>query len=210
MNLHRAGVYALLIAATAPAGAALAGSGTSGAPPVRFISEVVRMVIGVDSLTVGGTYQLLCPAGAGRSAPLLYPYPSDDMMGGARTMSLACRAPEGPWRSLAFQEVQGELGAVWTIPLDMADTLEIRTVYRQALDTSYARYIVTTTRSWGRPLERARFEILLPRGAVPESFSFPFALGDCRGRPCYVYETTRFMPDRDVEVRWRLEAPGKP
>jgi hypothetical protein len=207
MNLHRAGIAALLIAGTAPACGASAGSGE---PPVRFLSEVVRLVVGVDSLTVEGTYRLLCRAGGPRGVPILYPYPSDDMMGGARTVILEGRSPAGPWRSLAFREVPGGLGAVWTIPMDLADTLEVRTVYRQALDTMYARYIVTTTRSWGQPLERARFEIFLPRGARAESFSFPFTPGDCRGRPCYIYETTRFMPDRDIEVRWRIESPDKP
>lgn len=210
MNLDRANRFALLIAGSLAAGEASTLPGAAGPSPVRFVSEVVQLVVGVDSLTVEGNYRLLCRSGGRHDVAILYPYPSDDRMGGARTVSLAGRAPEGPWRSLAFQEVPGGLGAAWTIPLDLADTLEVRTVYRQAIETTYARYIVTTTRSWGHPLDRARFEILLPQGAEAESFSFPFTLGDCRGRPCYIYEATRFMPDHDIEVSWRSKVPDEP
>ncbi len=181
----------------------------SGGFQLRFLSEVVRIAVALDSVTVEGTYRLLSRAGEGRLAPILYPYPLDDRMGKARTVSLECRVPGKPWQPLGFRELPGGGGAAWSLPL-LADTLEVRTLYRQGLHADYARYIVTTTQSWGRPLERARFEILLPRGAEAEFFSFPFEPGDCGGRPCFVYETTGFFPDRDIEVRWRGGTPAGP
>lgn len=175
--------------------------------PLRFESELVRLVIGPDSLTVEGTYRLSCRRIPGGTATLFYPYPLDDRMGAARTVSLEGRGDDGVWRRLDFREVSGGLGASWTIPLDRADTLEVRTVYRQGLITEFARYIVTSTHAWGRPLARARFEVYFPRGASPETFSFPFAPGECMGRSCYHYEATQFLPDRDIEASWRWEAP---
>jgi hypothetical protein len=199
-------LWLLLAVALCGAGGASQGAGPF---PLRFESELVRLVIGPDSLTVEGTYRLSCRRSAGGTANLFYPYPRDDWMGAARTVSLEGRGPDGVWRRLLFREVSDGLGAAWAIPLDQADTLEVRTVYRQGLVTEFARYIVTSTRSWGRPLARARFEVYFPRELVPESFSFPFVPGECMGRPCYHYETTEFLPDRDIEVRWRSSEPAE-
>jgi hypothetical protein len=181
-----------------------------GGRPLRFDSEVVRLFIEPDSLTVEGNYRLLCGASKTEFTALFYPYPEDSLLGAARTVSLECRTPGGAWRSLEFVEVPGRRGARWKVPLNLGDTLEVRTVYRQSLLACYARYIVVTTRTWRRPLKEARFEIFLPEGASPVQFSFPFKLqasGECA---FYMYEATDFMPDRDITVEWATEGTGKP
>jgi hypothetical protein len=61
---------------------------------------------------------------------------------------------------------------------------------------------VTTTQSWGRPLRHARFEIHLPEGAEPLTFSYPFEPAEVRGRCFYSYEARHFMPERDIIVEW--------
>jgi hypothetical protein len=62
---------------------------------------------------------------------------------------------------------------------------------------------VTTTRTWGRALRHAAFEIHLPAGAVPLDFSFPFEIRRAQGEVYYTYEADDFFPDRDIVVRWR-------
>ncbi|HOX24157.1 MAG TPA: hypothetical protein PLL30_00205 [Candidatus Krumholzibacteria bacterium] len=184
--------------------ATVAAAGDRSALPVVFDSELVVLEIESDSLRVDGTYVLLCrPDAAGTPVSLVYPYPQDPELGGARTVSLACRLGAGSWRQLAVHELPGGRGALWSLPVAAGDTLEVRTTYRQALRTAYARYIVTTTAAWGRPLRSARFEIHLPPGVVAEEFSFPFEPCDRGGRDCWCYEATDFLPDRDVTVRWR-------
>jgi hypothetical protein len=181
--------------------------------PMRFDSEIVRLVIEPDTVEVTGHYWLLRDPAYQRELRLFYPYPEDSLLGDARTLSLEWRVPGRAWRDAPFQEVDGmppvpgtttPYGARWQIPAAPGDTLEIRTVYRQVLRSSYARYIVTTTRAWQRPLTRARFEIELPPGATPVRFSFPFRWHeeDDGGGGYYLYETTRFMPDEDIVVEW--------
>ena len=94
--------------------------------------------------------------------------------------------------------------------MSLGDTLEVRTVYRQSLLACYARYIVVTTRAWRRPLKKARFEVFLPEGVSPVRFSFPFELQASGERAFYMYETTDFMPDRDITIEWAAEGAGKP
>ena len=83
-----------------------------------------------------------------------------------------------------------------------AGPLSVRSVYRQERRASYARYVVTTTSAWGRPLTHARFEIYLPAGARDMEFSFPFGRGEGEGGACYVYEAVDFMPSHDITVTW--------
>jgi hypothetical protein len=183
---------------------AAAAAPQQSAPPVAFVAEHVVLHVEPDSLRVDAVYVLVCrQETAATQTTLAYPYPQDSLLGGARTAQLASRLGAEDWRELSWREMQDGLGARWSLPVAAGDTLRVRTTYRQALKTTYARYIVTTTAAWGRPLESARFEIHLPFGAVPEEFSFPFERCGEDEQAGWCYETTNFRPDRDVTVRWR-------
>lgn len=194
-----------LAAASAVVGAAMGAEGDArprGGPALDFHSEVVRLDVGPDSLEVQGLYRFLRRADAPPVVPMLYPYPADSLMGGARTVCLEVRTPPGPWQSAAYEELPRFPGVRWHLPTGHGDTLEVRTVYRQALRAGYARYIVTTTGRWRHPLRTARFEVLLPGGARPTYFSFPFVRQGPGAGACYLYETTDFFPESDLVVEW--------
>jgi hypothetical protein len=176
---------------------------THPALPLQFDSEIVRLFVEEDSLEVEGIYHFLCRSRRDAIVTLVYPYPVDSLLGGARSTLLECRAPGGPWQPMEFKELPQRPGVRWGIPLGLGDTLEVRTVYRQALLSTYARYILTTTKSWGRPLKHARFEIHLPDGAEPLRFSYPFECQEVLGESLYLYEVENFMPERDIIVEWR-------
>jgi hypothetical protein len=169
---------------------------------LQFDSERVELAVVGDSLEVRGHYVLRCRKATVTPVVLFYPFPVDSLLGGARLLSATCavgdRSP-APARWEAAPSLRG--ARIWTAPCD-ADTLVVEAVYRQSLRVDYARYIVTTTRAWGRPLRHASFVIRLPAGAVPLEFSFPFTRRDGPGEPVYTYETDDFFPDHDVIVRW--------
>ena len=187
-------------------GASLLAATASDLPQafsVSFDSEWVRLTVIGDSLEVHGTYYLLCRQRTGASVSLFYPFPRDSLLGGARMVSLSASVGGNPASDVKWEESRGAPGVRWRTPPCIGDTIVIDAVYRQRLTTSYARYIVTTTRAWQRPLRLARFEIRLPPGAAPIEFSFPFeARADATGR-YYGFESRDFFPDRDVTVRWR-------
>lgn len=172
------------------------GSASSAAPfAIQFESERVDLAVMADSLEVRGHYVLRCNEVTNRPVTVFYPFPADSLLGGARLVSATCAGSPARW------EVSPGLPGVriWIEPCQ-ADTVVVEAVYRQALRTEYARYIVTTTRAWGQPLRHAAFTIRLPDGATPLAFSFPFTR---REGAVYVYETDDFYPDRDIIVRWR-------
>jgi len=171
---------------------------------VRFMSEVVEIVVEADSVRVDGVYRLAFAEAVDGSVTLVYPYPRDAELGGARTVTLEWRlVGDEAWRPLPVHELTSGLGCRWSLQAVAGREVEVQTTYRQRRLGNYARYIVTTTASWGRPLERARFIVRLPAGAEPTAFSFPFVACEGVGRGAWCYEAEGFGPDHDVTVRWR-------
>jgi hypothetical protein len=186
-------------------------SGASSAPPggivaegfpLRFDSEVIRLRITGDSLEVDGSYFLVCRRPIDRPLSLIYPFPRDSLLTGARMVSGQLRIGGAPWSSLRFDLLPDPSRVRWWVPPCPGDTIEIRSLYRQGLKTRYARYIVTTTRAWEEPLRHARFEIRLPAGTKPVEFSFPFEARTDSAGTVHVWEADSFYPDRDITVRW--------
>lgn len=174
--------------------------------PIVFDSEQIALNILGDSLEVRGRYLLRCQGRGEGEIPLLYPFPRDSLLGGWRFVSLAVRAGAAALPAPArWEALPGQWAVRWWLPPCASDTLIAEAVYRQALRGEYARYIVTTTRAWERPLRRAEFEIRLPAGAEPVEFSFPFAPA-VEAPGLYRYEAMDFLPDHDIVVRWRPAA----
>lgn len=167
--------------------------------PLGFTSEHIVLTVEPDSLRIDGTYELTCHGDRERLFNLLYPYPRDDRLGGARTLSCEMRVGRGPWRPGRWQEMPRGRGARWFVPVVPDSTVTVRTSYRQALLANYARYIVTTTAAWGKPLEHASFEIHLPPSVRPHSFSYPFVLEQ---DGVWRYEAEAFLPEVDISVQW--------
>lgn len=191
-----------LVAAGLLLGALVATSAAQGArpSPLRFESEIVRLFVTADSLTVDGFYVMSCAPDREGFATLLYPYPRDSRLGDAQSLELAVRVrPDTTWQAAAFRELPDNRGAHWRLPLAPGDTLEVHTVYRQTLHENFARYIVTTVSGWTHPLRHARFEITLPEAVGSPGFSFPF---ERCGENRWCYEAVEFRPDRDIDVWW--------
>ena len=172
-------------------------------PPLAFEAETILIFAEGDSLRVDATYILYYSGAKAAEVPLPYPYPEDERLGGA-TLLLVESRPVGDeaWQPVRAVTRPGAYHSTLVVPFAADQRREIHVVYRQATPERYARYIVTTTRSWFRPLQHARFEIRLPEGAVPVRFSHPFATREIAGETVYVHEECDFYPDRDIFVTW--------
>jgi hypothetical protein len=216
--IRRIGVYGACLALLGWATAVATSAPDPPDPPVRFDSEIVRLDATGDTLIIEGFYRFLCSARAPERLTLFYPYPQDSLLGAASTLQLEARRPGEAWRPQPFEELSGGRGARWNLArhpsgaavadapagpaaASRVDTLEVQTTYRQPRRGDYACYIVTTTSRWNRPLTSARFEICLPGEARAPRFSYPFERFD-DARPCYRFDATGFMPERDIVVSW--------
>jgi hypothetical protein len=180
---------------------AAASATGQGDPGVVFEAEVVQIFVEPDSLRIEGHYFMRGSGDREQVVLLSYPYPQDSRLAGARTLTLEA-ITEAATCPLNFSERNDGRGVRWWVPVSPGRRVQVYTVYRQARLENFARYIVTTTQAWQRPLARARFEIYLPEGAHPVEFSHAFQPGEGDGGPCWVYEENDFWPERDISVRW--------
>lgn len=112
--------------------------------------------------------------------------------GGRVVKELELRGPqEAPRVRLLFRPRQGK----W-IQLD----------YWQATRSQEGRYILTTTRAWGRPICQAAFRLLLPAECYLTHSNYPVAgiPGVNRAR-VYAFSRANFSPDQDWKFSWERE-----
>ncbi len=179
-------------------------TGSTGESGLVFKSERIRLTVEGDSLRVEGLYRFAYPPDSASHVTLFYPFPRDSLLGDARMVSLRGRSPGAPWQILEFTgQRPGGRGVFWRMPLDEGGHYEVDAVYVQELRDRYGRYIVTTTGQWEFPLAEARFEIVLPAGARPEFFSFPFERVEGTDPSVYSFVARDFAPDRDIVFTWK-------
>jgi hypothetical protein len=74
--------------------------------------------------------------------------------------------------------------------------------YRQRLRANAARYIVTSTRKWQRPIDRAQFCVTAPAGLDVKLSYGPDSTVRRDSLVDYWYTSVKFWPDKDVVVTW--------
>jgi hypothetical protein len=76
-----------------------------------------------------------------------------------------------------------------------------RVYFRQRLKEDHFSYILNSTKTWGKSLDFANYELQMPLSIIPDSLSYPpdtsFILNDTL---FYRWKKVDFMPDKDLEV----------
>lgn len=94
-----------------------------------------------------------------------------------------------------------EKGATFKIEIKPEETSKFRISYRQKLLGNRAEYILTTTQSWGRPLEQANYTLIIPNKLSIDSLSYtPDSFETKRDRIIFFWEKENFMPDRNFII----------
>lgn len=79
----------------------------------------------------------------------------------------------------------------------------IRVDYAQGTRVANGRYILTTTRTWRRPIERADYVLRLPRNFELASSNYPVSLAPAPGPwKVYSFSKSNFYPGQDWEFVW--------
>jgi len=77
-------------------------------------------------------------------------------------------------------------------------------VYTQrSLDHS-AKYILTTTQTWGQALKQAEFIVRVPASFKEVTLSYsPDSLKEIKGEQVFYLTKKDFLPEKDFEIRWK-------
>ena len=80
------------------------------------------------------------------------------------------------------------------------DTLDINIFYRQKTFIKNT-YIITTTRIWGKSLDKAIYTLTIPKKMSINSFSYiPDSISIVDDKKLYIWEKYRFLPQFDFDI----------
>jgi hypothetical protein len=100
-----------------------------------------------------------------------------------------------------IQYREGRSGVFFPVSVKSYGQAAYRVDFRQRLVEKHFKYILTSTETWGRPLEFANFELQVPVGLTIDSLSYPADTSFVKNNLQYFFWKKKdFMPERDFEV----------
>jgi hypothetical protein len=191
--------------------AALAVGALSGwFTPIRFEQERIEVDIdpGARLVTVDGRYRYTNRSPAPAVLTLRAPFPVDRDHPPPLAVAVRIGGEDGrPWTEIPLRLAHDEARfRLWFWP---GESKWVHVEYVQPTRVANARYLLTTTRAWGEPIERAEFELRLPRGVELAASSLPLDRGESGARgPSYRFVQAGFWPDGDWVFAWRHGSTG--
>jgi hypothetical protein len=174
--------------------------------PVDFFKEEITLAVSDSFASVSGRYYFRNNTGRGGTMPVLFPFYVDTLSLFPDTIG-AFVINGTDTTNLEFRNSEAQNAIIISIPLNPNETTEWHLDYRQKISGSKATYILTSTAAWGKPLEEATYQFI-----VPDSFKDISAWPEAdtvieEGNKC-VYRAQRinFMPTRNMELEWEVKS----
>jgi len=166
---------------------------------LEFFREDLVFTLDSNFFTVSGDYYFRNPGEQAGTFSIVYPVPYN-----------------GPGKSVDTIVVIDEESRSQFIPVTVHDTLcmfqvqvsaggikRLTISYRQKHKDNQAGYILTTTRHWGKPLDQASYELVVPVCLrMLESSYPPDSHSDFGDAVIFHWKKTDFMPDKDFLFRF--------
>ena len=171
---------------------------TAAAPSISFRGERIVLTVLGDRIRVCGDYHFRNHASEDASQRLFYPFPVDSLHPVPDTTSIETGGAPVPFRV-------GARGVAFTAEVPAGSKRTYRICYEQDCAVPEGCYILTTTAAWREPLVEADFEVIVPAGFELTHLSYEAEEGKRGdGATVYRFHRTRFLPDRDLCVKWRI------
>jgi hypothetical protein len=164
-------------------------------PIVRFARERIDIALYRTEIHVSGRYVYRNPWPFPVTQGFTVPVPLDTDHP-APTELRAARVSPDP-APLPVRRVLGRIG--FEVRFRPFEEVQVAVRYRQFAPTRDGRYLLTTTRPWGRPLEHALYTVRLHDVVLVHS---SYALQP-RADGVQAFERTRFLPPDDWRLAWR-------
>lgn len=169
---------------------------------VDFVYEKIILEIEPRELTVTGLYRFQNRFPFDVTLPMLYPFPVDEYQDFPHQISAKSITAEEE-QPLEFAWRRNDNAIRLNVSAEGKSSAEMRVTYSQRLKGKQARYILTTTKAWGRPLKSADYQLILSENLKINSISFPFDRAqNVAGKRYYFLHKENFMPDVDLIIRW--------
>jgi hypothetical protein len=164
--------------------------------------RIEATVIACDTLEIRGTYFFENTDSLKHTTSIYYPFPVDSIHDYPFFIELKRSSGK-----IDSSYVAVEKGIRWRMSVGAGEIDSIVVTYRQKTDGARGRYILTTTRFWGKPLEHAAFTVTVPDRITLTYWSFTSdTLYTRKGRLVYSAQRTDFLPGEDMLMKWECPA----
>jgi hypothetical protein len=173
------------------------------AQALQFSEEEVRVHVQGRHCTVTGTYTFTNHSDREIAWSLFYPLLETPQLPFPDEISVFDTT-----RSIAPPFSTSKEGIAFPVSTPPRSRATYRISYKQRTLAARMEYILTTTRNWGRPLDRATFVVTIPDSLQLTSISIPCDSVKLYGNDS-VFSSRRhnFLPEENLILSWRRKEP---
>ncbi|MEE9552978.1 MAG: hypothetical protein V3W18_01675 [candidate division Zixibacteria bacterium] len=170
-------------------------------PPVDFFKEEITLSVDETTATVNGVFYFHNNTDRGRPFPVVFPFYTDSVTHFPHEIK-AYTIDDNDTLAINFEPLK-ERGAIrMAIPMKPNAITVWYLDYSQRIESSRARYILTSTSAWKKPLDEATYRFVVPK-SFDVNFAWPEADSVVSGKQISLWShRIDFMPERDMEIIW--------
>jgi len=160
---------------------------------VSFFEEHIDFKLDSTYFSINGIYSFYNSSNETLHKKILYPFADKvNMIDSIKVMDLNNLA------IIKYSFIENAISFTITIP--PKDTLDLNIFYRQK-SSNKNTYILTTTRLWGKPLDKAIYTLTIPKSLSIDSFSYkPDSSRVIDDKRLYFWEKYHFLPELDFDI----------
>jgi hypothetical protein len=166
-------------------------------PVARFERERITILVHPDHVIVDGVYFYRNPFPFAIVQGLSIPLPADDTHPNPIDLEVEELSPRPHLVGLRY--ICGR--PRFDLPIQRNETVCLHVHYYQQTPTSDARYVLTTTQPWLRPLQTGEYRLIL-QGVTLLQSNYPLA--DAAGGVAQ-FQKAQFMPRQDWVFSWKAQ-----
>jgi len=160
---------------------------------LSFYKENITMKIEGDYFYVTGLYYL--QYSGQEMSTLVYPYPIDAQYGEVDSVKIYDLS-SNEYIEPVYNK---KSGTVFIIQGNSTGGIILQISYRQKLLANKAEYILTSTITWGKPLDKADYQLIIPKDYTIVNFSIPPDESIINDKEkVYYWSKEYYMPDRNM------------
>ncbi len=161
--------------------------------PVSFFEEHIDFALESEYFSINGIYSFCNTSGTEINQTIIFPFADKTTtIDSIRIVNL------NSGKTIKFQRLESSV--LFNFTLSPKDTVDVNIFYRQKISV-VNKYIITSTQTWGKPLEKAVYTLTTEKTLKIKSFSYPpDSVEAIKDKRIYFWEKQQFMPTSDFEI----------
>jgi hypothetical protein len=166
---------------------------------LNFAKEDITFTFESEHFVVEGNYFFRNNTDQFIRRNILYPFPQENQFGKVDSVYLIDLTTQ---KKLRYEKSKNSIS--FSLETPSKDSTLIFIYYKQKIISDSVKYILTTTRFWGRPFEYVEYKLIVDPSLEITKFSYePDKEYLIDGKKIYYWGKENFMPDRDMVFHFK-------